>query len=121
MMALKERRMKVNMNDFEEAKKKTLFRKKSKEPEGLYLWSVWFQKHGIHNNHCLPRGVSFCLPLSSSSSARAPSSLRPLSSPPFGTARSPQEPRWSLPLHSEYSRERRFPSDANPNPVFPKS
>ena len=37
MMALKERRMKVNMNDFEEAKKKTLFRKKSKEPEGLYL------------------------------------------------------------------------------------
>ncbi|KAK8813851.1 hypothetical protein WA556_000422, partial [Blastocystis sp. ATCC 50177/Nand II] len=34
MMALKERRMKVNMNDFEEAKKKTLFRKKSKEPEG---------------------------------------------------------------------------------------
>ena len=37
MMALKERRMKVNMADFEEAKKKTLFRKKSKEPEGLYL------------------------------------------------------------------------------------
>lgn len=40
MMALKERRMKVNMADFEEAKKKTLFRKKSKEPEGLYLSSV---------------------------------------------------------------------------------
>ena len=37
MMALKERRMKVKMNDFEEAKKKTLFRKKEKEPEGLYL------------------------------------------------------------------------------------
>ncbi|KAK8797773.1 26S proteasome subunit [Blastocystis sp. subtype 4] len=41
MMALKERRMKVNMADFEEAKKKTLFRKKSKEPEGLYLSSVY--------------------------------------------------------------------------------
>ena len=41
MMALKERRMKVNMADFEEAKKKTLFRKKSKEPEGLYLYSVY--------------------------------------------------------------------------------
>ncbi|KAK8815410.1 hypothetical protein WA158_003622 [Blastocystis sp. Blastoise] len=37
MMALKERRMKVCMNDFEEAKKKTLYRKKSNEPEGLYL------------------------------------------------------------------------------------
>ena len=37
MIALKERRMKVRMADFEEAKKKTLFRKKSKEPEGLYL------------------------------------------------------------------------------------
>lgn len=42
MMALKERRMKVNMNDFEEAKKKTLFRKKSKEPEGLYLYNSLF-------------------------------------------------------------------------------
>ena len=42
MMALKERRMKVNMNDFEEAKKKTLFRKKSKEPEGLYLYYSLF-------------------------------------------------------------------------------
>lgn len=40
MMALKERRMKVTMSDFEEAKKKTLFRKKSKEPEGLYLLCV---------------------------------------------------------------------------------
>lgn len=42
MMALKDRRMKVNMNDFEEAKKKTLFKKNSKEPEGLYLWGVFY-------------------------------------------------------------------------------
>ena len=97
MMALKERRMKVNMNDFEEAKKKTLFRKKSKEPEGLYLLSVCLQKHGIHNNRCRLHVVSCCLlslfPLSSSFLVHVPSSLRPLSSRPVETARSFQERR----------------------------
>lgn len=37
MLALEERRMKVKMSDFEEAKKKTLVRKKTNEPEGLYM------------------------------------------------------------------------------------
>lgn len=39
MIALKERRMSVCMKDFEDAKDKTLYRKKSNEPEGLYIWS----------------------------------------------------------------------------------
>ena len=37
MIALKERRMSVCMKDFEDAKDKTLYRKKSNEPEGLYI------------------------------------------------------------------------------------
>lgn len=42
MMALKERRMKVNMADFEEAKKKTLFRKETNgNLRDLYLSSVY--------------------------------------------------------------------------------
>ena len=51
MIALKERRMKVNMNDFEEAKKKTLFLKNSKEPEGLYLYSVCWKQSILYNRH----------------------------------------------------------------------
>ena len=53
MIALKERRMKVNMNDFEEAKKKTLFLKNSKEPEGLYLHSVCWKQCILYNPHHL--------------------------------------------------------------------
>jgi 26S proteasome regulatory subunit T2 len=37
MLALRERRMKVNMDDFEKAKEKALYRKKGNVPEGLYL------------------------------------------------------------------------------------
>jgi len=37
MLALRERRMKVTMSDFEKAKDKALYRKKGNIPEGLYL------------------------------------------------------------------------------------
>eukprot|EP01084_Bolivina_argentea_P038635 71442_1 len=37
LLALRERRMKVTMEDFEKAKEKALYRKKGSVPEGLYL------------------------------------------------------------------------------------
>mmetsp|Transcript_6514 Transcript_6514/g.10646 ORF Transcript_6514/g.10646 Transcript_6514/m.10646 type:complete len:435 (+) Transcript_6514:116-1420(+) len=37
LLALRERRMKVNQTDFEKAKEKTLYRKRGNIPEGLYL------------------------------------------------------------------------------------
>lgn len=37
LLALRERRMKVNQADFEKAKEKTLYRKRGNIPEGLYL------------------------------------------------------------------------------------
>ena len=37
LLALRERRMKVCMDDFTKAKEKALFRKKGNVPEGLYL------------------------------------------------------------------------------------
>lgn len=37
MLALRERRMKVTQDDFRKAKDKALYRKKSNEPQGLYL------------------------------------------------------------------------------------
>ena len=37
LLALRERRMKVTMADFEKAKEKALYRKKGDVPEGLYL------------------------------------------------------------------------------------
>lgn len=37
LLALRDRRMKVNSKDFEEAKKTALYRKKGNVPEGLYL------------------------------------------------------------------------------------
>ena len=37
LLALRERRMKVNQADFIEGKEKTLYRKKGNIPEGLYL------------------------------------------------------------------------------------
>ncbi|RYG52616.1 proteasome-activating nucleotidase, partial [archaeon] len=37
MLALRERRMKVTMDDFRKAKEKALYRKKGNEPVGMYL------------------------------------------------------------------------------------
>ena len=37
LIALRERRMKVNMDDFRKAKDKVLYRKKGNIPEGLYI------------------------------------------------------------------------------------
>ncbi|CAN0056762.1 unnamed protein product [Hapterophycus canaliculatus] len=37
LLALRERRMKVTMDDFTKAKEKALYRKKGNVPEGLYL------------------------------------------------------------------------------------
>jgi hypothetical protein len=37
MLALRERRMRVTQEDFRKAREKALYRKKSKEPVGLYL------------------------------------------------------------------------------------
>ncbi len=37
LLALRERRMKVNMADFTKAKEKALYKKKGNIPEGLYL------------------------------------------------------------------------------------
>jgi len=38
LLALRERRMKVNQEDFRKAKEKTLYLKKGNIPESLYLW-----------------------------------------------------------------------------------
>ena len=37
MLALRERRMKVTMDDFVKAKEKALYRKKTNEPQGMYI------------------------------------------------------------------------------------
>ena len=37
LLALRERRMKVNMDDFRKSKDKCLYRKKGNSPEGLYI------------------------------------------------------------------------------------
>lgn len=38
MLALRERRMKVKMDDFRKSKDKTIYRKKGNIPDGLYIW-----------------------------------------------------------------------------------
>lgn len=39
LIALRERRMKINKDDFEKAKEKVLYLKKGDVPESLYIWS----------------------------------------------------------------------------------
>ena len=39
LIALRERRMKISMEDFRKSKDKVLYRKKGNIPEGLYIWT----------------------------------------------------------------------------------
>lgn len=38
LLALRERRMRVTMDDFKKSKENVLYRKKEGAPEALYLW-----------------------------------------------------------------------------------
>ena len=40
LIALRKRRMQVNMDDFRKSKDKCLYRKKGNIPDGLYIWVV---------------------------------------------------------------------------------